>query len=630
MISAPVALTLAGCAGMETTAIPQAQLGQAFTGSVHGGQQPVSGSHVYLFEAGTGSYGATSISLLGTGTSTTGLTADTSGNDYVTTTSTGNFTITNNYSCPANAQVYLLASGGNPGLTAGTNNTAITLMAAVGSCSLLTPTSNIVINEVSTAGAVTALQQFMTSPTQIGVSATNTTGLQNAFLSVSNLVSLASGTAVAKPVSGSGSSPVAKVNTLGNILAPCINSASSTSQQCSSLFSDVKPTGTTAPSDVADAMLAIAKNPGYNVGPLFGLINSSAPFTGLAAAPNDYTLPVTFTVAGLTSPGDVVIDASGNAWTGNCASCNGVAGTDALIGISPTGALAGTVTNGIHQPQGLAFDSLGNLWSTDLTSGSYPDQIVKESTSGVIATGFPYSGSAVSTPLGIAIDATNNAWVANKTGSNIDHISAAGTLLNNTGGSGLLVPVSIAIDGTGVVFTSATGSSDIYKLNPTTSAAASYTSGGINQPLGVAIDGSDNIWTIDNQTNAVSIVNGTTGNAVSSSVGFGVGVTDASVIAIDGVGTAWVANCRASCPGEGSTSPDNLLHFNSAGTQLTTSDGFQDTHLSAAGVAAIDASGNVWVSNNTGASLTEFIGVAAPVKTPLAAAAAGNQLGARP
>jgi hypothetical protein len=32
---------------------------------------------------------------------------------------------------------------------------------------------------------------------------------------------------------------------------------------------------------------------------------------------------------------------------------------------------------------------------------------------------------------------------------------------------------------------------------------------------------------------------------------------------------------------------------------------------------AIDSSGNVWVTNETGDSVTELIGVAAPVKTPL-------------
>jgi hypothetical protein len=32
---------------------------------------------------------------------------------------------------------------------------------------------------------------------------------------------------------------------------------------------------------------------------------------------------------------------------------------------------------------------------------------------------------------------------------------------------------------------------------------------------------------------------------------------------------------------------------------------------------AIDAAGNVWVSNYGSDTLTEFIGVAAPVKTPL-------------
>jgi hypothetical protein len=45
---------------------------------------------------------------------------------------------------------------------------------------------------------------------------------------------------------------------------------------------------------------------------------------------------------------------------------------------------------------------------------------------------------------------------------------------------------------------------------------------------------------------------------------------------------------------------------------------------------AIDGSGNVWVSNNTGNSVTEIVGAAAPVVTPLALAVKNNTLGKRP
>ncbi len=57
-------------------------------GSVHGGQQPVSGATIQLFAAGTSGYGTGATSLL---------TAP------VTTDSGGNFTITGDYTCPSAA-----------------------------------------------------------------------------------------------------------------------------------------------------------------------------------------------------------------------------------------------------------------------------------------------------------------------------------------------------------------------------------------------------------------------------------------------------------------------------------------------------------------------------------------------
>jgi hypothetical protein len=45
---------------------------------------------------------------------------------------------------------------------------------------------------------------------------------------------------------------------------------------------------------------------------------------------------------------------------------------------------------------------------------------------------------------------------------------------------------------------------------------------------------------------------------------------------------------------------------------------------------AIDGSGNVWVTNTGDSSLTEFVGAAAPVVTPLAAAVKNNNQGGQP
>ena len=80
----------------------------AIQGSVYGGQQPVSGSTIQLYASGTTGDGSSANLLL---------------TSPVLTTASGSFTLTGLFACPsASSLVYLVATGGNPGLGAGSNN----------------------------------------------------------------------------------------------------------------------------------------------------------------------------------------------------------------------------------------------------------------------------------------------------------------------------------------------------------------------------------------------------------------------------------------------------------------------------------------------------------------------------
>ena len=164
---AAVALPLlTGCSSF-TSSTPSTLAAQALnlSGSVHGGQQPITGARVYLYTVGTYTNSPSTSMLTGTGVST-----DSAGNGYVTSDSSGSFSITGDYTCPSGntgISTYLLAVGGNPGLADGTSNSAIALMAPLGACSSLSASTFIVVNEVTTVAAVTALQQFMTDETHI-------------------------------------------------------------------------------------------------------------------------------------------------------------------------------------------------------------------------------------------------------------------------------------------------------------------------------------------------------------------------------------------------------------------------------------------------------------------------------
>ncbi len=620
--------SLVGCAGFANTATSTATSGVAFAGSVHGGQQPVSGAKIFLYGASTTGYGALSTSLLRPGT---GIQTDQYGNQYATTDGSGNFGF-NSYVCPTpTTQVFLLALGGNPGLAGTVNNTAISEIAAIGNCGNINSSSFFTINEVTTVAFVTALQQYMTSYNRVGAPTTNAQGIAISFALAQDLASTSTGFANRVNVAGTGNVPRAKINTLANALSPCVNSASNGSTACANLFAAVTPTGGTTPGETVGAMLMIAQNPGNNVAGINAQTTPAAPFQpGVTATPNDWTLAITYSGGGLTAPGNVVIDAFGDAFMGNSPSTAGVSGTDSIVGFGPNGAvLTGAgYTAGIHAPGALAFDNLGNLWSNNAASGSSPDQVAKQNSTGGLL--FNFNDSTLSGLQGLAIDSSNNAWTVSQNLNSIVRINAAnGRTLAPVTATGFSFPTGVGIDGSGVLFAAGTGSNNVLKFTSTGAQTGLFTSSRYAGPINISIDNSDNVWSIQNGTSAIVEVNGATGVAVAPPATQAT-LSNAFVLAIDGAGGAWYANCRV-CSSTSNGSPDNLVHVLPGGAQSTGSaDGYQDNKLSRVGTAAIDGSGNVWVTNNLGGTVTEFVGVAAPVVTPLAVASATNKLGVRP
>ncbi len=164
------------------------------------------------------------------------------------------------YTCTAsNTPMYVVATGGVPG--GYSTNASLALMALLPQC-LAGKSSFVNIDEVTTAAAVLAASQFMgttlgsASIPEIGATCTScATGTYNKGLvaAFSNtypmLVNNPTGTALASGTTNgiTITRETAKLNTIANVLAACVNSTGATSTTeatttCGKLFTDVNAT----------------------------------------------------------------------------------------------------------------------------------------------------------------------------------------------------------------------------------------------------------------------------------------------------------------------------------------------------------------------------------------------------
>ena len=427
-----VAGVIAGCGtgiNTSTSNLPPKPPGAGFIqGMVHGGQQPVSGSTIQLYAVTALGYGAPATALL---------------TQPVTSAANGSFSITSDYSCTGVDQVYIVATGGNPGLSGNVNNGALALMAALGSCSNLlanAATTFINLNEVTTVAGAWSLAQFMNSPINAGTSATNITGLENAFATAGKIANFGTGSAPGPALPSGATLSVAEVNTLANILAACVNSngATTSGTPCATLFAAATPPGGSIPSDTLTAALNIAHFPGNDVAALYSLATPSAVFQPtLPSAPANWLIGIHHTGGGLSQPSGVAVDATGNVWVSN--SANSVSEFSPLgAALSPAGGYTGGSLSG---PSAIAIDLAGDAWVTNLTGAS----VTRIAPLGASATNF--NSGNLNSPSSIAIDGSGNVWIGNSGNSTLSGLTSAGQPLPSTpiSGGGISSPTAIAI-----------------------------------------------------------------------------------------------------------------------------------------------------------------------------------------
>jgi streptogramin lyase len=589
----PLAALLSGCgaASVSTAAVE----GTALNGRLVGGQQPISGATISLYAAGLGGTGTGATSLLSAN---------------VLSGADGGFSISHLYTCPsASTQVYIVARGGNPGLGGSVNNAASVLMAPLGDCGNLTSSTYITINEVTTVASAWALAQFapagVASGAMFGASPTNATGLRNAFLVASNLVNVSTGLAGGATLPAGAALESTKLYTLADVLATCINSNGGAA--CTPLFA--ASTSTTVPTNTLDAALQIVRHPGANISAVYNAANPQGPFQPtLTATPNDWTMSISYIGGGLYEPTALGIDSTGSIWAANY--LGGQASK-----LSATGVPA--AANGFQDPTlyesfGLAVDGQDSVWITvEESSGginSGDGSISKFSSSGALLSGSGFTAGNIYYPYGIAADSNGDIWVADygHIGSSATLLATDGSSLSGTNGfnAQLPFPVSVALDGNHNAWFAAEQVAGEVAPNGTSSIFTCC-----RGPVSVALDPAANVWLADFMASA--LVQLTPAGTVQQRLQGAGGIRSPQTVTTDAAGNLWATNFRG-----GSISG---FTAGASAAALSPATGFGvDPGLSEPFGIAIDASGNVWVSNFDPAynSLTQFVGLAVPTRTP--------------
>lgn len=197
--------------------------------------------------------------------------------------------------------------------------------------------------------------------------------------------------------------------------------------------------------------------------------------------------------AEINNPHGVAVDAIGNVYFTDYGN-NRVRKVDTfgvITNIAGTGTAGfsgdgGPATNArLNQPMGIAVDAAGNVYFSDYLHVRKVD--VTGTITSIAGTGLatfsgdggPASAAAVNYPWGIAVDASNNIYIADQLNCRVRKIDASGNMST--------------ITGTGSCFIGGDG-------GPASSARVQY-------PIGVACDASGNIYIADNGNNRVRKIN---------------------------------------------------------------------------------------------------------------------------
>ncbi|MEK6959060.1 MAG: NHL repeat-containing protein [archaeon] len=247
---------------------------------------------------------------------------------------------------------------------------------------------------------------------------------------------------------------------------------------------------------------------------------------------------------------------------------------DCVAAVSSSSSSSGTVVEEIKTPLAPSLNT-PYVWA----SNYYDANITQLSPAGAVLAKYPVGGG----PWGVAVDADNNAWVANVSGGTVSKLSPLTGLVGSFSLGPGAQPVAVAVDANNNIWvTNEAGDNNIFKFNSSGVLLGSFSAG--NGPQGIAVDAGNNIWVARWYANSVSKFSSSGVLLGSFPVGSG-----PFGVAVDADNNIWVTNFY----------DKNVSKLTPSGTLL----GKFSAGSGAFGgpqTVAVDANNNIWVASVDG------------------------------